>query len=109
MLKRFADLSFRDPKAGDKVVDASAQSFNCYVEDAFGGSGLFGTAEDYIKVLQSLLKDDGRLLKSETRELLFTPQFEENGGPVKAMLKTLSDPSLSGVLGGGSPNVSNIS
>jgi len=49
------------------------------------------------------LKDDGKLLKSETLELLFTPQFEEGGGPQKAMVETLSDPLWNGAFGGGSP------
>lgn len=103
MLARFADLSIRDPEGSGKVVDGSAQSFNGYVEDAFAGSGLFGTAEEYIKVLESILKDDGKLLKSETRELLFTPQFETGSGPVQALMTTLSDPLFNGPWGGGTP------
>lgn len=102
LLERFADLSVRDP-AGEKVVDGSGQSFNVVVGEAMGGGGLFGTGEDYIKILESYLKDDGKLLKSETAELLFTPQFKEDGGELKTLMETLSVPLWHGVLGGGTP------
>ncbi|KAI1822383.1 transesterase [Xylaria intraflava] len=41
--------------------------------EAFGGEGLFATPASYMKVLWSILSDDGKLLKSETRKLLFEP------------------------------------
>lgn len=44
------------------------------VDDA-GGGGLYSTAADYIKVLESLLRDDGKLLDSFSRQLLFQPQL----------------------------------
>lgn len=36
-----------------------------------GGQGIYTTPESYLKVLWSILSDDGKLLKPETRELLF--------------------------------------
>jgi CubicO group peptidase (beta-lactamase class C family) len=41
--------------------------------DDFGGAGLFGTAPDYLKLLKSLLHNDGKILKPETADILFTP------------------------------------
>lgn len=44
------------------------------VDDA-GGGGLYSTAADYIKVLESLLRDDGKLLDSASIHLLFQPSI----------------------------------
>jgi len=38
------------------VVGIEQRLFGGEVEDAMGGSGLFGTAEDYIKVLESFFE-----------------------------------------------------
>jgi len=38
-----------------------------------GGQGIYTTPEAYMKVLWSILSDDGKLLKHETRQLLFEP------------------------------------
>lgn len=45
--------------------------------DELGGAGLYSTAGDYIKVLESLLLDDGKLLLSETVDELLQPQLFE--------------------------------
>jgi CubicO group peptidase (beta-lactamase class C family) len=41
--------------------------------DEFGGAGLFSNTEDYLALMKSLLRNDGKLLKAETIDLLFTP------------------------------------
>lgn len=46
-------------------------------EDDYGGGGLFSCAQDYIKLLSSLLLDDGKLLKPATVEELCRPQLED--------------------------------
>jgi hypothetical protein len=45
-----------------------------YVEE-FGGQGAYGTMPDFIKILQSLLADDERLLTKETTVEMFQPQL----------------------------------
>ncbi|KAF7973516.1 hypothetical protein HWV62_3458 [Athelia sp. TMB] len=40
-----------------------------------GGAGLWGSAPEYLKVLTSLLRDDGKLVKSETLAEMFKPQL----------------------------------
>ena len=47
------------------------------VEDDYGGAGLFSCAEDYIKLLSSLLMNDGNLLMHKTVEELFRPQLPD--------------------------------
>jgi len=41
-----------------------------------GGGGLFLQPTDYIKLLESLLKNDGKVLKPETRDMMFEPQLK---------------------------------
>lgn len=45
--------------------------------DDQGGGGLYSSATDYIKVLISILRNDGTLLKPETVEMMFTPQLPD--------------------------------
>jgi len=51
---------------------------------ALGGQGLYGDVEQYFKVLVSLLRDDGRLLRPATAATLFRPQL--GAGPARDAL-----------------------
>ncbi|KAJ9499197.1 hypothetical protein H2202_005354 [Exophiala xenobiotica] len=67
-------------RAGEKLCSTPPPGFLWNDEaavDDFGGAGLHSCAEDYIKILTSLLLDDGKLLKSETVEELFRPQLPD--------------------------------
>ncbi|KAF2807274.1 beta-lactamase/transpeptidase-like protein [Mytilinidion resinicola] len=44
--------------------------------DELGGSGLHTSVPDYTRVLADLLKESPALLKKETVDMMFTPQFE---------------------------------
>jgi CubicO group peptidase (beta-lactamase class C family) len=41
----------------------------------YGGHGSIGSAVDYMEILKSILKNDSKLLKPETVDLMFTPQL----------------------------------
>lgn len=43
-----------------------------------GGSGLFSTAEDFLKLLSSLLLNDGKVLEPGTVDLMLKPQLSTN-------------------------------
>ena len=45
------------------------------IEDCYGGIGVYSTAIDYLKILASLLKSDGKLLRSQTVDEMFRPQL----------------------------------
>jgi CubicO group peptidase (beta-lactamase class C family) len=47
--------------------------------DEYGGVGLVGSPVDYFKILESILRDDGKLLKGETVEEMFKGQLSEGG------------------------------
>ena len=48
------------------------------VADEFGSGGAVGSAVEFIKILESICADDGRLLMSETIDEMFTPQLSED-------------------------------
>jgi CubicO group peptidase (beta-lactamase class C family) len=56
--------------------------------DDAGGGGLYTTARDYIKILESILRDDGKLLDSGILAQLFKPQLPESPELVKTLNET---------------------
>lgn len=54
-------------------------------DDEFGGYGLALTAQDFLPVLADLISDSPKLLKPETIEEMFTPQFAANSPLTKGM------------------------
>lgn len=58
-------------------------------EDDLGGSGVYSSPKDYIKVLVALLKNDGTLLKPETVKLMFTPQLSDDQHLVAQVINPL--------------------
>ncbi|KAH8898078.1 beta-lactamase [Thozetella sp. PMI_491] len=88
------DATFRplhDPKFKDRVITRSLRhedgsltvdpmELYPHIEpvDDTGGGGLYSTARQHIKILESLLLDDGKLLPSHRVEELFTPQLPES-------------------------------
>lgn len=61
-------------------------------KDDLGGGGLYSSAPDYVKVLISLLRNDGKLLKPETVKLMFTPQLLDNKDLVAMATHPLTGP-----------------
>jgi hypothetical protein len=60
--------------------------------EAFGGQGGYAAMEEYMKVLYSLLVDDGKLLRPETASLLFEPLLKEESKAKQGLLKSLEHP-----------------
>ncbi|KAK4107688.1 beta-lactamase/transpeptidase-like protein [Canariomyces notabilis] len=78
---RLVDLNPADPECLGLAVLAGAGDSNRRSQGDFGGHGLFMTGEGYLKVLRSLLANDGKLLRPETVEDMFQnhipPEAEE--------------------------------
>lgn len=73
LLIRLATLSNRTESGGlTSIPDMYARP----AKDDSGGAGVFSTASDILRLLKSLLKKDGKVLKPETTELIFTPQLK---------------------------------
>jgi hypothetical protein len=64
------------------------------IADEYGGEGAIGSAVEYMKILHSIVADDGVLLRSETIEEMFTPQLSEGG--VKAIDEYIALPFYQG-------------
>ena len=61
-------------------------------KDDLGGGGLYSSAVDYVKVLVSLLKNDGKLLKPETVESMFKPQLPDPKHLISTVTAALGGP-----------------
>jgi len=72
---RFMATALRDAKDGSLSHFTGAVPYEVSAEE-FGGHGLCGTVEEYIKVLQSML-NPGKLLKKASLDEMFTPQLSE--------------------------------
>lgn len=68
---RLVDLNPSDLKAQGRAVFGSDTDLNKRSEGAFGGHGLFMTGADYVKILHSILANDGTLLQVATVEDMF--------------------------------------
>ncbi|KAL8685749.1 MAG: hypothetical protein Q9224_005689 [Gallowayella concinna] len=68
---RLVDLNPQDPNALGRAVAGGNGDMNKHSQGDFGGHGLFMPAADYIKILHSLLANDGKLLKPSTVDDMF--------------------------------------
>jgi CubicO group peptidase (beta-lactamase class C family) len=65
---------------GETVEWTDHLLYDVPIADEFGGEGAIGSPVEYMKILHSILADDGVLLRSETIDEMFTPQLSEGGG-----------------------------
>lgn len=92
--RKMAALSVRDGGTG-KAVPAPAGAAGvdpAGVEHCMGGAGLFADMGSYLKVLESILADDERLLKGETARLLFEPLLSNEGKDRAALVDIFRNP-----------------
>ena len=69
--ERLVDLNPDDPDGLGRAVLGGDGNMNMLTKGDFGGHGLFMTAPDYLKVLRSLLANDGKILKPATVDDMF--------------------------------------
>jgi CubicO group peptidase (beta-lactamase class C family) len=72
---RLVDLNPEDPEGLGRAVLGGSGEWNRRSQGDFGGHGLFMTGEGYVKVLRSLLANDGKLLRPGTVEKMFENQI----------------------------------
>jgi CubicO group peptidase (beta-lactamase class C family) len=65
------DLNPEDPDGQGRAVLGGKVNIYSHTQGDFGGHGLVMTGADYIKVLNSLLANDGKLLKRATVDDMF--------------------------------------
>ncbi|KAK6387029.1 hypothetical protein LTS17_000294 [Exophiala oligosperma] len=77
-MARMGGRTWRDHATGKVTLDRSGWfSESERPTEDYGGGGAYSCATDYVKVLMSLLMDDGKLLKSETVNEFFKPQVKD--------------------------------
>ncbi|KAK4153191.1 hypothetical protein C8A00DRAFT_34080 [Chaetomidium leptoderma] len=82
-----AGMAARDAKTGKVVfMETELDRDN----EGFGGEGLHGGMGEYMKVLHSILMDDGKILKPETAKLLFEPLLKPT--EKKALNESMANP-----------------
>lgn len=74
MKDRRADISSWD-ESGKKAVPLFGFDLINGSKDCLGGGGAFASPQDFLLVLQAVLRGDERLLKKESYEELFKPQL----------------------------------
>ena len=67
----------------EKVEWTDHQVYNILIEDECRGEGVISSPVNYIKIMHSILKDDGVLLRPKTISETFLRQLGEGG--VKAL------------------------
>ncbi|KAJ4350082.1 uncharacterized protein N0V89_008703 [Didymosphaeria variabile] len=72
-------------------------------KDQYGSGGLFSTAEDYLKLLKSILRNDGQILKPETVDTLFVSTMSPSSDA--ALNITLANPAMAAAMIPGEPIV----
>lgn len=87
MKARLSGMTLRDSQSG-KAVDFTGPTLNTGVTDCLGGQGCYATMPEYIKILHSLLVDDGKLLEKETTKVMFEPQLTADA---KGFMNSLRD------------------
>ncbi len=68
---RLVDLNPQDPEGLGRAVSGGDGAPNKRSRGDFGGHGLFMPGSDYVKVLRTLLANDGKLLKPATVDDMF--------------------------------------
>lgn len=76
------------PETG-KLVHLPETLYDDPTEDEWGGSGAYGSAKEYIKILHSILANDGQLLQPASIDEMFTPQLSPNSKAVYAGFVTM--------------------
>ena len=83
VLGNLAALSKRDPSGSGKAVFTTnplvkpSASESSQGSEGSGGGGAYGQPTEFMQILESLLKNDGKLLKPEMAEELFKPRLED--------------------------------
>jgi CubicO group peptidase (beta-lactamase class C family) len=102
MKQAAATLSSRNPET-DRVVNLKpGANFDEGDIECFGGHGGYADLTDYLKVLESILKDDQVLLKKQTTQHMFRPHLTP--AAKKGMAEVFAIPTILSLFIGDFPN-----
>ncbi|MCJ1311374.1 hypothetical protein MMC25_005045 [Agyrium rufum] len=101
MKAKLAGTTTRDPAGGKKVLGIENDLMVGIAED-MGGGGAFAAPGDFMKILKSLLQNDGKLLQPKTVDEMFTTQLNETCQD--ALMKEMRIPAVNQMLGAFPPD-----
>jgi CubicO group peptidase (beta-lactamase class C family) len=90
-----AQLTIRNANNGH-LTPYHGVSLNSGSEDCFGGHGMYAQMADYLRVLRSLLANDGKLLTPASVDELFTPQLSDDVAKALNHFLHVSEPGVPG-------------
>ncbi|KAF4629731.1 hypothetical protein G7Y89_g8411 [Cudoniella acicularis] len=73
------DMGIRTECGDKRIIPAGSHIYPIPTVNEAGGAGIFSNADDYAKLLEALLSNDGTLLKAEIIEEFVRPQLNEAG------------------------------
>jgi CubicO group peptidase (beta-lactamase class C family) len=79
MRSRLVDLTPDDPECVGRAVLGGGGDMNRTSRGNWGGHGLFMTGPDYLKVLRSIMANDGKILKPATVDTMFEQHLTAEG------------------------------
>ena len=77
LLDRMADISILDSKQGKAMV-LEGFDINYGTEECLGGGGAFASPRAFFQLLHAILREDDRLLNTQSYQELFRPQLDEH-------------------------------
>ncbi|KAL1884096.1 hypothetical protein Daus18300_000207 [Diaporthe australafricana] len=89
---KMAVLSVRSPLNGRVIAAPETDVDPAEARHCMGGGGLFAAMGDYLKVAESLLFDDEKLLKRDTATLFFEPLLSVDGKERAALVEAFKHP-----------------
>ncbi|KAJ4299153.1 hypothetical protein N0V90_004397 [Kalmusia sp. IMI 367209] len=92
-----------EPLSSDNASFNSTRNIMLDHKDQYGSGGLFSTAEDFLKLLKSILRNDGQILKPKTVDSSFTPTLSPSSQA--ALNRTLAVPPMAAAMIPGEPIV----
>ena len=99
-MKRMVDCNPKDPK-GVGLAVTGGYDLQSGATDCFGGQGVYASAASCLKILHSVLVNDGTLLGKETADLMFRPHLS---GEAHASLQgIMGKPETNAWFGQGTP------
>lgn len=90
MADRMPDVNPGDPSGEGKSAGAGMSLFDEGETECFGGHGCYATSGAYMALLESITRNDGKLLQSASVAEMFQPQLEP--GAKKAFEAALAGP-----------------
>ncbi|KAF4955772.1 hypothetical protein FGADI_4344 [Fusarium gaditjirri] len=88
LLDNLVELTIRKPDGS--LVPGSHVPRDATAEIDSGGAGLYGTAQDYVRIVSEIVNYGGVLLKPETVQEMFRPQLDDDQYIREALCKSVA-------------------